>query len=315
MERDLAILDMQSGDEVEGFYVLSRAEVKKTSAGKPYLNARLTDCTGGIQARMWDFGSVLQPEDVGRVVLVRGNVTEFNGALQFTMNYFRPANERDRYNLDDLVASAPIDVQERMAEIREIVQSITDTDYRAVCERMLDRHADTFPNIPAARSVHHAFLHGLLMHTSNMLRTADFLADLYSDTVDRSLLLAGTLLHDMNKRNEFEFSELGLVRDYSLKGDLLGHLVMGAQEVARVADELGVPEEKSVLLQHMLLSHHGEPELGAAVKPRCAESELLSYIDQMDAKMEVYREAMDATPIGAFSEKIFALEKRIYHHG
>ena len=122
MERDLAILDMQSGDEVEGFYVLSRAEVKKTSAGKPYLNARLTDCTGGIQAKMWDFGSVLQPEDVGRVVLVRGNVTEFNGALQFTMNYFRPANERDRYNLDDLVASAPIDVQERMAEIhRELL--------------------------------------------------------------------------------------------------------------------------------------------------------------------------------------------------
>ncbi|MBQ2178624.1 MAG: HD domain-containing protein, partial [Oscillospiraceae bacterium] len=152
------------------------------------------------------------------------------------------------------------------------------------------------------------------MHTANMLRTADYLAGLYADTVDRSLLLAGTLLHDFAKEQEFAFSELGLVTDYSVKGELLGHLVMGAQEVAAVAKELGVPEEKSVLLQHMILSHHGEPEFGAAVRPMCAESELLSLIDQIDSRMEIYREALsDLTP-GRFSQRIFALDKKIYAH-
>ena len=99
-----------------------------------------------------------------------------------------------------------------------------------------------------------------------------------------------------------------------MKGQLLGHLVMGAQEVAEVAKGLGVSEEKSVLLQHMLLSHHGQPEFGAAVLPQCAESELLYLIDSVDSKMEIYQEAMEETPLGTFSKKIFALDKRIYHH-
>ena len=102
--------------------------------------------------------------------------------------------------------------------------------------------------------------------------------------------------------------------EYSTKGQLLGHLVMGAQRVAKAAEELGVPEEKAVLLQHMLLSHHGQPEFGAAVVPMCAESELLSLIDTMDSRMEIYRETMAETPEGEFSKRIFALDKKIYHH-
>lgn len=132
---------------------------------------------------------------------------------------------------------------------------------------MLERHLETFRSIPAAKSVHHSFLSGLLMHTANMLCLADFLAGQYSQIIDRSLLLTGTLLHDFAKEKEFTFSQLGVVTDYSRKGQLLGHLVMGAQEIAQVAAELGTPEEKSLLLQHMILSHHGEPEFGAAVKP------------------------------------------------
>ena len=152
------------------------------------------------------------------------------------------------------------------------------------------------------------------MHTWYMLRTADFLAGLYKDVINRDLLMAGTLLHDFAKAEEFAFSELGLVTEYSTKGQLLGHLVMGAQQVAKAAEELGVPEDKSVLLQHMLLSHHGQPEFGAAVLPQCAESELLSMIDMIDSRMEIYQEAMEETPVGEFSKRIFALEKRIYHH-
>ena len=96
--------------------------------------------------------------------------------------------------------------------------------------------------------------------------------------------------------------------------DLLGHLVMGAQEAAAAARELNVPEEKSVLLQHLLLSHHGEPEFGAAVRPMCAESELLSMIDLIDSRMEIYREALSETSPGQFSKRVFALDKKVYNH-
>ena len=152
------------------------------------------------------------------------------------------------------------------------------------------------------------------MSTMMLLRAADFLAGLYPEVIDRSLLLTGTLLHDFAKEREFVFSDLGIVTEYSTAGQLLGHLVMGAQEVADVARELAIAEEKSLLLQHLLLSHHGEPDFGAAVRPMCAEAELLSYIDLIDSRMEIYAETLPSVPAGGFSQRIFALEKKIYHH-
>ena len=137
---------------------------------------------------------------------------------------------------------------------------------------------------------------------------------MYQETIDRSLLLTGTLLHDFAKSKEFAFSELGLVTNYSTGGQLLGHLVMGAQEVADTAKELGIPNDKSMLVQHMILSHHGEPEFGAAVRPLCAEAELLSLIDAVDSRMEIYRETYDTMEPDTFSPRIFALEKKVFRH-
>ena len=122
------------------------------------------------------------------------------------------------------VEHRPIDREAGYDEVKALVSTIEDADYRAVCEEMLRRHEAAFRTIPAAKSVHHGFLSGLLMHTLNMLRLADFLSAQYADTVNRSLLLTGTLLHDFAKEQEFTFSELGLVTDYSTKGQLLGHL-------------------------------------------------------------------------------------------
>jgi len=136
----------------------------------------------------------------------------------------------------------------------------------------------------------------------------------YAAAKTPSLLLTGTLLHDMAKAQEFVFSQLGLATDYSIKGQLLGHLVMGAQDAAETAARLGVPEEKSVLLQHLILSHHGEPEFGAAVRPLCAEAELLSLIDAVDSRMEIYRETYDTMEPDTFSPRIFALEKKVFRH-
>lgn len=314
MEYNKTIQTMTPGDEVEGFYILKTATPKVATNGKPFLTGAISDRTGAMELKVWDYTGPLSAADGGMVVKVRGTVGEYRGTPQFTAGRIRPAAEDDPVDVSALVPTAPIDRRRVMEELRETVNTIADPDYRAVAEDMLTAHGDALEAIPAAKSVHHAFLGGLLMHTANMLRLADFLAGMYPETVDRSLLLAGTLLHDMAKEQEFVFSQLGLATDYSVRGQLLGHLVMGAQETAAAAARLGVPEEKSVLLQHLILSHHGEPEFGAAVRPLCAEAELLSLIDAIDSRMEIYRETYETMDADTFSPRIFALEKKIFKH-
>ena len=314
MEYNKEIQALTVGDMVEGFYILGGAQVKTASNGKPFLSAALSDRTGTIEGKAWDYTGPIGSGDEGKVVKLRGSVSEFRGALQMRIEKIRLAEPGDVYDLGSLVPVAPIRAEEMYLEVRERLQSIEDADYRKISLELLRRHKEKFVAIPAAQSMHHGFLHGLLMHTGNMMRLADFLAGLYGDTVDRSLLLAGTFAHDLQKETEFALSELGLVADYTVKGALLGHLVMGAQEVAAVAEELSIPEEKSVLLQHMVLSHHGQPEFGAAVVPKCAESELLSYIDLIDSRMEIYRENLEQMGPGEMSKRIFALGKSIYRH-
>lgn len=314
MEYNKAIRNMKIGDEVEGFYILKGAYPKVTANGKPFLNATLSDASGSMEAKVWDYPGPINAADEGKVVKIQGTVTEFRGASQVTIESIRLTDQTDHYDVAALVPVAPIDADLALSNVLELLNSIQDEDYKRIALELFRRHKETFQQIPAAKSVHHGFLNGLLMHTGNMMKMADFLAGLYPDTVDRSLLIAGTFAHDLQKETEFARSELGLVTGYSMKGQLLGHLVMGAQEVGQVARELNLPEEKSVLLQHLVLSHHGEPEYGAAVRPICAESELLSYIDQIDSRMEIYREAFDKLEEGEFSNRIFALEKRVYKH-
>ena len=308
------IQDMEIGDDVEGAFLMRAIYPKVASNGKPFLSIVMADKTGTMESKVWSYTGPIGKADEGRVAVLQGNVGEFKGERQLRIDSIRLADEHDNVNLDELVPVAPLDVDQTYQEVRDLIAGIEDTDYRMVCASMLSRHEKAFLNIPAAKSVHHSFLHGLLMHTSNMMKIADFLGKLYPDTVDHSLLLAGTFLHDFAKEIEFTFSDVGLVTDYSIKGQLLGHLVMGAQEAAKVCEKLNIPEDKSVLLQHMILSHHGEPEYGAAVRPVCAESELLSYIDKIDSRMEIFRETFDEVPVGEFSNRIFALDKKIYHH-
>lgn len=311
----MRLSELHTGDSFTGFFVLKNVQNKITNSGKPYLSCSVADASMMIEAKVWDYAGPIGPAEEGRVAKIQGVLQEFKGAPQVKVERIRMATAQDRYDLADLVPVAPLDRDAAYAQVLETVQTLSDEDYKAVCREFLRRHGEGLKAIPAAKSVHHGFVGGLLMHTSYMLQTADFLARLYAAVIDRSLLLAGTLLHDIAKLEEFLVSDLGMVTEYSVKGQLLGHLVLGAQEAAQVCQELGVPEEKSVLLQHLLLSHHGQPEFGAAVVPMCAEAELLNYIDNIDAKMEIYRENLEKTQPGAFSPRIFALEKRIYNHG
>ena len=314
MEYNKWVADLEVGDEIEGFYILKSAQVKTSNSGKPFLAAAVADRSGTIDAKFWDYAGPVGAQEEGSVIKLRGAVSEYRGTLQLILSRLRATQEDDRYDLGDLVPVAPIDVDAGWRELLDMVEGIGDGDYRAVCQKVLGQYGVRFRALPGGKSMHHSFLNGLLMHTLYMARIADHLAGVYAEVVNRDLLVAGTILHDVAKCDEFVTSPLGLVTEYSVKGELLGHLVMGAQAVAAAAGELGIPEEKSVLLQHLLLSHHGDPAFGAAVRPMCAESELLSMIDLIDSRMEIYKETMEETEVGAFSKRVFALDKKIYRH-
>lgn len=306
---------MHAGDTVEGFYLIQEPQIRSATGGEPYLTAKLGDQTGSIEAKMWKYAGDIGSADGGKIVKVRGKVSDYKGKPQLVIEKLRLRTEQDQIDISTLVPVAPIDVDHALSEVEALLGSIADPDYRNICETMLAAHIGTFSRIPAALRVHHAFVCGLLMHTLYMMWMADFLAGLYSSFIDRDLILAATFLHDFGKIQEFLYSEVGLVTDYSVKGQLLGHLVMGAMEVTQISADLGIPEEKSVLLQHLILSHHGDPEYGAAVRPVCAESELLAQIDMLDSKMEQIRDLLEKTEDGNFGEKSFFLGgRRFFKH-
>ena len=162
MEYNKSINAMTPGDEVEGYYILKSANPKVAANGKPFLTGALSDRTGTMELKVWDYAGPLTAADEGTVVKVRGTVGEYRGTPQFTAGRIRPAAQEDPVDVSALVPTAPIDCGAAMEDLRRAAASITDPDYRAMAEAMLEAHGETLASIPAAKSVHHAFLGGLL---------------------------------------------------------------------------------------------------------------------------------------------------------
>ena len=198
------------------------------------------------------------------------------------------------------------------SQIEETVESFTSEDLKKLTRGMLNLAGDRLQWFPAAQRMHHAERSGLLHHTTDMLRLAKALLDIYP-WLNRDLLMAGVIIHDLGKIEEMKSDQTGNVTDYTRDGQLLGHLVRGITNLNRVADKLGIRGECVALLEHMLLSHHGESEYGSPKAPMFPEAEALHWIDILDARMNTVKTATDKTPPGAFSEKIFSLDRRIYH--
>ena len=168
---------------------------------------------------------------------------------------------------------------------------------------------------PAAFKLHHAIRGGLLYHTLSIVRLAQKVCEIYT-FVDKELLISGAILHDIAKLREFDVAETGIATGYSNEGNLLGHLTMGAMVIDRYAEKLGVDKKTAMLLEHMVLSHHGEPEFGAAVRPGFIEAELLSELDLMDSRIFEMREAVENAEVDGFSGKIWAMDNRkLFNHG
>lgn len=313
------IKDFVFGATVSDCYIFQDFRVGTTRNATKFLDVTLKYNSGTISAKLWDCCESIGAKDVGGIVLIEGSVGQYQEHLQIKLTQIKSVNTNEVESLgcdiSALVPVAPIDVDDAILYLDWIIYSIEDEHYKVICQEMLNRYCEELKYYPAAKSVHHSFRSGLLMHTTNMLYLAEYIAKLYDEEINHDLLLAGVLLHDFGKVKEFTISELGLVTDYSTVGQLMGHSTICAEEIAEVGKLLDVPEDKVLLLKHLILSHHGQPDFGAAVKPMCIEAEFLSCIDMIDSRVEIYAEATATLSAGEFTPRIYALDKRVFKHG
>lgn len=306
------VSDFNKDDRFEGFLLVRSAEKRTGSTGNPYLDLTISDNSGDINAKVWN--TTQEPPQVGTVIKLRGVVTEFNGRLQFRVEKFRDAVPIDEVDLSLLVASAPEKPEVMLKTVHDVLENMTNDTLKKVVRWMLDDIQDKLLYYPAAQRLHHAERSGLLHHITSMLKVADALIGCYP-TLDGDLLKAGVIVHDLGKVFEMDSDEYGNVRDYTRDGLLLGHLVRGVSRVRKAAEETGVPQEDEylLLLEHMILSHHGIAEYGSTRPPMFPEAEMLHFIDVMDARMNEMGSILARIPEGVFSEKIWSLDRRIYH--
>lgn len=300
---------------VEGFCLIKGIDKKTSSKGDCYLDITLSDSDGEINAKLWRYVAEIHGEyDVNQIVKVRGTISQYNGTDQLRIERIRPSLPEDNINPQDFVKSAGFSGEDMYNEIYSIAEAFGDENLRLIVTEILKDNRLKLLYWPAAFKLHHAVRGGLLMHTLSIVRLAEKVCKIYP-FVDKELLISGAILHDIAKLCEFEVAETGIATGYSIEGNLLGHLAMGAMVIEKYAQNLNIDKKTAMLLEHMVLSHHGEPDFGAAVRPSFIEAELLSELDLMDSRVYEMREAVLNTKADDFSGKLWAMDNRkLFNH-
>ncbi len=306
---------VDNSGRVDGYCLIKSVEVKTSSKGDTYLDFTLGDSTGEINGKLWRYTVAEHGEyKANELVKIRGTISQYNGADQLRIERIRHTIDSDNVNVEDFVRSSGYSENQMFDELINIAQGFADNELKTIVTAMLNDNRQNLLFWPAAFKLHHALRGGLLMHTLSIVRLCEGVCKVYP-FIDRELLLSGAILHDISKLQEFDVNEAGIADGYTVEGNLLGHLAMGATQIDKYAEKLGISRKTSMLLQHMVLSHHGEPEFGAAVRPMFIEAEVLSEMDLLDSRVFEMREAVAATNADDFSGRLWALDNRkLYNH-
>jgi 3'-5' exoribonuclease len=286
------ISELVPGQPVHGVFLVQTKDVRQKKTGEPYLSLTLADRTGEIDAKMWDNAQeVLDAFDKDSFVRVKGQMQIFQNRPQLTIHKLQPTPESE-VDIADFLPASRRDRDEMFAELKQWIASMTDPHLKALLERIFadESVAVAFRTAPAAKSVHHNFIGGLLEHVLSLCRLAKFTAAHYAG-IDFDLLLAGAILHDIGKITELHYARsLG----YTTAGQLIGHISIGVRMVEDAIGEIpGFKPTVRDLLLHMILSHHGSLEYGSPKVPVFLEAMLLHQLDTMDAKMECMRASIE----------------------
>lgn len=302
---------LNPGDSVENFFLIHRATQGVTAQGKDYMTLYLQDKSGDIEAKLWtvtkDDMKILKPEII---VWVKGDVINYRGRKQMKVNQFRLATAEDGVKTQDFADGAPLSPNEIQDELSHFILEIENAHLQRITRHLLKKYQDKFFTYPAASSHHHNFAGGLSYHVLTMLKIAKSLCDIYP-LLNRSLLYSAIILHDIGKVRELSGP---VATTYTVEGNLLGHISIASDEVAETAKELGIDSEEVMLLRHMILAHHGKMEFGSPKLPHLKEAEILFFIDNIDAKMNMFDKAFKKTEKGQFTERIFGMDNRQFYN-
>lgn len=307
--------ELDNNGAVEGFVLVKSCDKKSAKNGSTYIDMTLADKTGEINAKMWDWREGAFLPEANTVIKIRGVMSVYNGTPQLRVDRARAVWDSDNVNMSDVIPSADYEGNYMMQSVRNKVNNFENAELKKLVNAVLDEYGDRMTDCPAAFRLHHAIRGGLLMHTLSIVKLCECVASIYP-TVDKDLLIAGAILHDVCKTEEFSLSGSGLVDGYTAEGHLVGHLVMGAITVDRIARENNISKDTAMLLEHMLISHHGEPEFGAATRPLFLEAEILSELDSLDANIYEIESCLADVAPGEFSNRQWALhDRKFYNHG
>ena len=303
------IKELLEGDRLIFQAIVGNVTKGVNATGTPYLNVELRDSSGQIAGKKWELTS--DDNDifvVGNIVEISGEVIKYRENLQIKVLGAKLLNS-DEIDVTRFIKAPPIPKEELVKRFNKIKDSIKNEDCSKLLNHVLNKYKDVFYDAPAASSVHHEFSSGLLMHSTCIAEICDYLASFYHD-VDRDLLITGAILHDFGKMVELVGPA---VYHYSVEGKLLGHISIGCAEIRKAAEDLKITSEVPVLLEHMILSHHGQYEFGSPVLPLTREALILSMIDNLDSKMLILDKAYEEVKPGEFTQKIFPLDGRSFY--
>ena len=316
MSEQPLICDLRTGDAVVGYLLATDATYKTTRTGGEYLELKLTDASGELKAFLWDLKAV-EGEYAALVpdvfVKVKGKVEEFQGRKQIRVDKVRFATDSEVGDFSHFFPTSKRPVEEMLQELDALVQSIGDPWIRRLLEAMLVQDTDrraAFAKAPAAKSLHHVYLGGLLEHTLSVASMAREACAHYR-SLNRDLVLSGVLLHDLGKTAELSYQRSF---GYTDTGNLLGHITLETQWVAKAMDQIpGFPEELRLQILHIILAHHGKLEFGSPVLPKTPEALLVHYLDDLDGKLEgMFRLIHEESGQGNWSAWSRSLDRPIY---
>lgn len=304
------IVDFKVGDSIQGFFLVKSMKLKTSSNNKTFLDFNLTDKTGEINAKLWDGTKEDEKKySEGKLIKVRGNISEWQGKLQLRIIKIRTTNDDDNIIIDDYVPSAPEKPETMFRQILSYIDKIDNKDIHNIVSYIFKENKSKLMFYPAAKSNHHSMHGGLLYHILTMLKGAERFLEIYT-FLDKDLLFGGVILHDIAKINEMDSNELGIVSSYTSEGELLGHIIQEIKQIEKVSEKMGADKEITTLLQHMVLSHHYEPEFGSPKRPMIPEAEMLHYLDVIDARMFDMKKTLESVEPSSFSDKIWTLHSR-----
>jgi len=323
MSHHTFVEEFEPSQYVEGTYCAQNTQRGLTKNGKPFLKVLLSDKSGKVAGRMWNLEDrVFDSLPENGFVWVAGHTQPYNDQLQLIIQQIRPT-EIDDSDLGDLLPSTSRDTAEMFDRVREILMTLSHPGMIALAKAYLEDDAlmRYFKLAPAGVSLHHAYLGGLLEHTLQLLELAELMLPRYPQ-LNRDIVLTALFLHDMAKARELKYDS---AFSYTDEGHLLGHLVMGSLWLQRKADQArekygeSIPRDALLVLHHILISHHAEPEFGAAKIPSTPEAVFVAYLDNLDAKTEMALVAasrgeggLKNVLEGRFTEKQWALATRIF---